>query len=441
MSRRGYWGRYVPVAERRAKARKRMNQLKKKGMTVRPVEIEGRKIARTFWGTAWCDHIESFSDYANRLPRGRTYVRNGSVCHLDIESGEISAMVSGSKMYTVTISIDRLPSKKWAAVRNRCAGRIGSILELLEGRLSENVMDVVTDRKEGLFPLPGEIHLGCSCPDWADMCKHVAAVLYGVGARLDEQPDLLFRLRDVDPEELIQADMELNVADGDSGSRRRIAEDALGDVFGIDMDPEGGEGAGPAPPRKAASPAKKKRSAKAAGGGKSAPQTADGKTKRIRTETAAKTQSPGGKSGKSAKTADSSAATSKSGKSAAPADAKRGASETAGGNHRATDGSTKTGSRSGRSAKGNGKKGFEIKTSFRIGRKPPPATRTAVVRLRERFGMTQAEFAELLGVSAATVSKWENSSGPLRLQRRTRAAWDEVSRWKKDRAWRELEGE
>ncbi len=234
------WKPYVPVAARRARAMKEMKKLRKKGLEVHPVEIQGRKIARTFWGDSWCDHLESFSDYANRLPRGRTYVRNGSVCHLEITQGRIHAMVCGSELYTVDISIKTLPPNRWKEVKQRCAGQIGSLLELLQGRLSENVMSVVTDRDQGLFPLPEEICLECSCPDWAVMCKHVAAVLYGVGARLDERPELLFLLRGVDHEELIDAEAGLAAASMDAtgdtkGGRRRIADDDLTDVFGIEM--------------------------------------------------------------------------------------------------------------------------------------------------------------------------------------------------------------
>jgi len=234
----GYgWRPYVPVAQRRAQARRKMDSLRKKGVDIQPVEIEGRKIAKTFWGEAWCDHLESFSDYENRLPRGRTYVRNGSVCHLEIDEGEVLAKVAGSELYNLHIRIKALPAKKWTAIRERCAGQVGSLLELLQGKLSNHVMEVVTDRKDGLFPLPQEISLDCDCPDWAVMCKHVAAVLYGVGARLDRQPELLFKLRGVDHEELIDADAEATVTAATSrGKSKRLADGELSDVFGIDLD-------------------------------------------------------------------------------------------------------------------------------------------------------------------------------------------------------------
>ena len=254
MSRYG-WAPYVSVAERRAKALKKTQKLRKKGMDIKPVQIEGRTIAKTFWGKGWCKHIESFSDYENRLPRGRTYVRNGSVCHLDITEGQISALVSGNQLYTVTITVKPLPKKKWQALKTRCAGQIGSLIELLEGKLSKNVMTVVTDPTEGLFPLSREIGLQCSCPDWASMCKHVAAVLYGVGARLDEEPELIFLLRGVDREELISAEADIVDTRGQKSGRRRLTDDSLSDVFGIDVAGESATATEPSPPAKSRSEA------------------------------------------------------------------------------------------------------------------------------------------------------------------------------------------
>ena len=203
------WARYVPVAERRARSRRDMGKLKQKGRHIQPVEIEGRTIARSFWGKGWCDHLESFSDFANRLPRGRRYVRNGSVCHLEIRPGRVEAIVSGSEFYDVSIQIAQLKAATWKSIKAKCAGQVGSMLELLQGRLSRDVMGVVAERDHGLFPKPREIALDCTCPDWATMCKHVAAALYGVGHRLDQQPDLLFLLRDVDAADLIATDMAL----------------------------------------------------------------------------------------------------------------------------------------------------------------------------------------------------------------------------------------
>jgi uncharacterized Zn finger protein len=258
---------YVPVSQRKAQAAREIEKRKKKGQNVSPVVIEGRAIAKTFWGKAWCDNLESYSDFANRLPRGRTYVRNGSVVDLQIEAGKIAALVSGSEMYKVGIDIDLVPAKQWAHIKSRCAGQIGSLVELLQGKLSNNVIEIVTAKGVGLFPRPGEIKMRCSCPDWAGMCKHIAAVLYGVGARLDHQPDLLFLLRQVDHLELIEEAVsragEAPPAATKTGSSRKTldANDVAG-VFGIEF------AAPEAPiaevPKPAAKPRSSKKPAKAA---------------------------------------------------------------------------------------------------------------------------------------------------------------------------------
>lgn len=229
------WKPYVPVAKRRAKAKRELDRLRKKGVTIQPVEVSGRRIADSFWGKGWCDHMESFNDYENRLPRGRTYVRNGSVCHLDVQSGRIEAIVSGSELYNVVVTIAPLAKKKWEAVKSACTGRISSLIDFLRGKLAGGVMEVVCHRETGLFPLPGEIRFDCDCPDWADMCKHVAAVLYGVGARLDHEPEKLFLLRGVNHEELVDVSAAVQGSTGKGASRRRIASTGLADVFGIDV--------------------------------------------------------------------------------------------------------------------------------------------------------------------------------------------------------------
>jgi uncharacterized Zn finger protein len=226
---------YIPVAQRRAQAAREVEKRRKKGQTVSPVVIEGRTIARTFWGKAWCDNLESYSDYANRLPRGRTYVRNGSVVDLQIEPGTVKALVSGSELYTVTIHIDPVPEAQWRSIKARCAGQIGSLVELLQGKLSKSVIEIVTAHDGGLFPKPREIHLGCSCPDWASMCKHVAAVLYGVGARLDHQPELLFKLRQVDHLELIE-EAASQAGKKPAGTKKKtVAASDVASVFGIEL--------------------------------------------------------------------------------------------------------------------------------------------------------------------------------------------------------------
>ncbi len=226
------WPRYVPVAKRRAKAEKELNALRKAGKEIQPVKIAGRKIANTFWGKAWCEHLGKFSDYENRLPRGRSYVRNGSVCHLEIARGQVSAMVSGSRMYKVSIDFKPLAKKRWSDIQKACSGQVGSLLELLQGKLSDNVMQTVTHQQTGLFPQPREITIQCSCPDWAHVCKHVAAVMYGVGARLDESPELLFLLRGVDHRQLVAEELKIPQS---NRNKPQVSGD-LADIFGIELE-------------------------------------------------------------------------------------------------------------------------------------------------------------------------------------------------------------
>ena len=230
------WRSYVTVATRRRWAAHTIAKLKRSGRVISPVAIEGRKIAKTFWGESWCSNLEAYSDYANRLPRGRTYARNGSVIDLQIERGRVRALVTGSSLYDVTIEIRPLAPKRWRAITSRCAGKIDSLIELLQGAISSAVMEVVTRKGEGLFPAPRDISLGCSCPDWATMCKHVAAVLYGVGARLDHEPEMLFTLRGVQPADLIAAAMTDAPTTRQSGRRRLLQTDDVSSVFGIELD-------------------------------------------------------------------------------------------------------------------------------------------------------------------------------------------------------------
>ena len=362
---------YVPVAERRAKARRQMDRLRKQGQTIEPVEIEGRTIARSFWGKGWCEHLESFSDFSNRLPRGRTYARNGSVCHLGIKPGFIEARVAGSHLYQVTIGIAKLDTKPWEEIKRRCAGQIGSMLELLQGKLSDQVMAVVADRQTGLFPKPGQINFACTCPDWATMCKHVAAVLYGVGNRLDAQPELLFTLHNVDPQELIAADLSL--PDRAESGARTLTDDQLADVFGIELEdsspPDTAGSTNDAPTQ----PTGKSRT-------KSTSKSQSKATTRTKTNAMAKLRS---------RAKDERRKTCRAGKAAtASATTKRSTSQT------------------------------RSEGARRNGRPTIRPTGKSVARLRRRAGLTQVQFAERLGVSPASVARWEAVAGRLKLQQR-----------------------
>ncbi len=285
------WAPYVSVAERQAESRRYAAKLAKGGRKLCPVEISGRTIANTFWGQAWCENLEGYSDYDNRLPRGRTYVRNGSVIDLQIERGLIKALVSGSEIYHIKIEIKPLAAATWKAIKRDCGQSIDSLLDLLQGRFAKSTMERLCRPQDGLFPAPKEIKFQCSCPDSAYMCKHLAAVLYGVGSRLDNSPESLFTLRGVEHHELIAhalADGNLDRALG-AGDSSSLATGQLGELFGIDLEvPAPGESVQterPTAPRKGRTtkPSSAKKTKKTNGSGK---QDAAGRRRPVKAPTA-----------------------------------------------------------------------------------------------------------------------------------------------------------
>ncbi len=233
------WKPYVSVGKRQKLAEKTAAKAKKSGKNYTPILAYRGAVAKTVWGKSWCDNLEAYSDYANRLPRGRTYVRNGSVIHLQLTAGAVHALVMGSSLYKVKVSVQPVQPAQWKSICQDSAGSIASLVEILQGKLSTAIMQRICEPGKGLMPTPKEINFDCSCPDWAGMCKHVAAVLYGVGARLDQQPELLFTLRHVDAKDLIQ------VADGGlvtalkvprAPKAAKVLDDSLlADVFGLEM--------------------------------------------------------------------------------------------------------------------------------------------------------------------------------------------------------------
>jgi uncharacterized Zn finger protein len=246
---RGYdsWAPRKSAAQRRAEAARAVQDAVRRGRAKSPVVLDGRRIAQTFWGTAWCDNLERYRDFAYRLERGRSYVRSGSVIDLRIEAGKIVAEVLGSALYQVEIKIDAIERAAWRAVQRDCAGGIGSRLELLSGRLSEPVMARLCAERTGLFPTPSAIRFTCSCPDYAVMCKHVAAVMYGIGARLDRAPELLFTLRCVSLDELLtSAITELPPA---PKKGRVLASDGLASLFGLELAESAARGTAATPAR------------------------------------------------------------------------------------------------------------------------------------------------------------------------------------------------
>ncbi len=241
------WAPYVTVASRRADAIRETLKLKEAGKNIAPVIVDTRALATTFWGKAWCQNLESYSDYAYRLPRGRSYVRNRAVMDLQIASGTVTGLVRGASTYQVKVQITPVRKPHWDSICQDCAGGIDSLVELLQGRLSTTVMERVCREGAGLFPKPSEIKFSCNCPDYADMCKHVAAVLYGVGARLDGSPEMLFRLRAVDERDLL-SHLELGAPQpARLGAGKALEADDLSALFGLEMATD--EGAPTTPPQ------------------------------------------------------------------------------------------------------------------------------------------------------------------------------------------------
>jgi len=252
----GFFPQSKSKGERIADAAKKRKALEKKGAKLSPVVLEGSTIASSFWGKAWCKNIESYHDYENRLPRGRSYVRSNSVIDLQIETGKVRAQVMGTSLYRIEIAIKPVTKKQWGAICAACAGKIGSLVALLRGTLSYEVMEVMTRPDEGLFPKPSEISFTCSCPDIAGMCKHIAAAMYGIGSRLDTQPELLFLLRGVDSADLIATVTQTPVASAVPISDETLALDEVADVFGVELENESVPVAARSPKRKR-TPAKK----------------------------------------------------------------------------------------------------------------------------------------------------------------------------------------
>lgn len=258
-----YYGypKYVSVAEKKAKAEKKLAALKKKNPGIQPVVIQGQTLAKTWWGKAWNKNLERYADYANRIGRGRSYVRHGAVLDLQIQPGKVSGLVMGSSStpYQVTVTINPISQKQWQHIKDQCKGKMESIKQLMAGKFPQALEDLFTQQGKGLFPSPKEIELDCSCPDSAVMCKHVAAVLYGIGVRLDQDPALFFVLRKAKVNDLIaetvkETKKDLLIRSG-KRSPKIIDEESrnLSDMFGIDLDMDG---SAPLPPAVPESPGK-----------------------------------------------------------------------------------------------------------------------------------------------------------------------------------------
>ncbi len=245
-----YWGGYAPyvsVGEKRAKAQRKLKQLQKKNPDIKPIVIEGSSIAKSWWSKSWNSNLERYADYSNRIGRGRSYVRHGAVLDLKINPGEVNALVQGSSStpYSITVKISKIKKDVWGDIKTACEGKLESLSGLLMGKFSKDLVELFTKEGVGLFPSPKEIKFDCSCPDWASMCKHVAATLYGIGARLDDDPNMFFELRKADVKALISETVKGKskklIEKANKKSSPVIADADLSSVFGIEFDDEPAE--------------------------------------------------------------------------------------------------------------------------------------------------------------------------------------------------------
>jgi uncharacterized Zn finger protein len=154
-------------------------------------------IGTTWWGRRWIEGLRAFG-WENRLERGRTYARAGQVMGFRIASGQIVAKVQGSRPdpYRVRIAVRPIPDRGWTAATRALARRPGLVGLLLTGEMPSSVEEAFAASQVPLFPSTDrDFQTDCSCPDWANPCKHVSAVHFLVGEALDRDPFLLFELR------------------------------------------------------------------------------------------------------------------------------------------------------------------------------------------------------------------------------------------------------
>lgn len=239
------WAPYISVSEKISRAKKKMKKLARTGLDVQPIEAFRGPITKTFWGKEWCRHIESFQEVTNRLQRGQTYVHNGSVCHLAIEPGKVTAYVAGSEPYKVNIDVKKLSVSRWNLLKRGVVGQIDSLFDLLQGKISNDVLTQLADAKNGLFPQLKELKFTCSCPDgfytknW--MCKHIAAVFYGIGRRFETKPELLFTLRGVNSQDLVISGAKAQVERQIDEAASPLGKDELENIFDIELAPTNGK--------------------------------------------------------------------------------------------------------------------------------------------------------------------------------------------------------
>lgn len=228
----------ISIEELKERASSSITKAGKKGKNYEPVQVSGRKICQHWWGQAWCENLEQYADYASRIDRGKRYVRSGAVVDLQIQNGKIEAKVQGSQRapYKVEIMISPLSKERCQEIEEKCGKRIANMESLIQGDFPDEMKELFIGEK-GLFPTPREIYFHCSCPDWAVMCKHVAAAMYGIGVKVDQNPFYFFRLRGIDVESFIRVavanKVESMLANAELPSKRILETEDVTDLFGV----------------------------------------------------------------------------------------------------------------------------------------------------------------------------------------------------------------
>ena len=165
------------------------------------------RFGATWWGRLWINGLEKLGDdYENRLPRGKKYAEDGHVSHFGVQPGEIQARVHGRKTYNVTLGLPALTAAQWEKALDRIAQESRFVASLLAGEMPQGLDETFREAGASLYPrVPKELQTHCDCPDWANPCKHVAAVCYIMAEALDRDPWLLFDLRGRTREEVLEA--------------------------------------------------------------------------------------------------------------------------------------------------------------------------------------------------------------------------------------------
>lgn len=233
------YGYYETKATKKRRIDEKLERLRKTDPNIEPLIIEGNTLAKSWWGEAWGKNLESYADFKSRLSRGKNYVKQGAILDLKIQAGKVNAKISGSgsKIYNCEIHIRRLLDERFKETLEHCQNKISTLDALLTGDFSEDLLELFQDKSYGLFPSPDEIYFECDCPDRAHMCKHIAATLYGVGAKFDDDPMLFFELRQIESEHLIQKSIEKKLDNmlENVGKKTNRTMDAskISDVFGL----------------------------------------------------------------------------------------------------------------------------------------------------------------------------------------------------------------